>query len=284
MTELSEEARRILDEGAEAALAEGSSGDANWAALTARVAAAPPPGPLPSPNRVTLGAVGKLVLLSALVLGGVAGGVALGGVAGGGEAASEPSSRTDAETIEPAPASVGVEAERRELGDGAEGRERAEAPATGPNDADPDDAAAREAAASSDLEARASDGASTEPTGEGEAPAKRPTSARSSRSSSKRAGTIDDVDELAEEERLVSAARRELQRDPAAALRRLDTYDARYPHGVLAQEAAATRILALCQLGRRDQGDRLAADFARRWPDAPALARVRGACREPEAP
>lgn len=41
--------------------------------------------------------------------------------------------------------------------------------------------------------------------------------------------------------------------DPAAALERLDTYRADFPHGILEKEATSARIEGLLMLGRRDE-------------------------------
>jgi hypothetical protein len=270
MTELSQQARQILDQGAAAALPPPAVGDANWAALTARIAAAPaepgtgddpgsdnprsdPLGPgTPGAGQLATAAgklalAGKLGIAAALVLGGA---VAL-------RSATRPPDHAPS-TAPPSPAS----------------RPGAEDVAAPPRsdaevDRDPSTVTAHLAASTDEPPPPRSPATASAPTPP-RASAPSPSSPRPDASG---------PDDLADEERLVSAARRDLDRDPAAALRRLDEYRRRFRAGVLAQEAAATRVLALCRLGRRDEGARLADEFARTWPDAPALARVQAACR-----
>jgi hypothetical protein len=65
---------------------------------------------------------------------------------------------------------------------------------------------------------------------------------------------------------------------PAEALALLDRQDALYPAGALAQERAAARVLALCELGQVGAGRAAAQAFEQRWPRSPLLGRVRTAC------
>ena len=65
---------------------------------------------------------------------------------------------------------------------------------------------------------------------------------------------------------------------PAEALALLDQQDALYPAGALAQERAAARVLALCQLGNVAAGRTAARAFEQQWPRSPLLGRVRTAC------
>ena len=72
---------------------------------------------------------------------------------------------------------------------------------------------------------------------------------------------------LAAEGALLNRARTDLARgDAAAALAALATHRARYPHGPLAEEAGALRVLALCRLGRPRAARGAAARFYARWP------------------
>jgi hypothetical protein len=77
---------------------------------------------------------------------------------------------------------------------------------------------------------------------------------------------------------------RELQRalrsgDAHGALALLDREDQQHRAGVLQEERAAARVLALCQLGEVALAHAEAARFERRWPRSALLARVRSACR-----
>jgi hypothetical protein len=89
---------------------------------------------------------------------------------------------------------------------------------------------------------------------------------------------------LGAEAALLQSAERALRdHDGARALALLDEHARRFPDGVLLVEAEAARAIATCDTGDRDQGSRLAADFARRWADAPVVARVLAACRTPRS-
>jgi hypothetical protein len=84
---------------------------------------------------------------------------------------------------------------------------------------------------------------------------------------------------LSLELRALEPARRAIRAgDAAAALEALDGYAARFPAGVLAQEATVLRIEAL--LARGDAGDRARAErwadeLAARYPDSPHVVRAR---------
>jgi outer membrane protein assembly factor BamD (BamD/ComL family) len=62
------------------------------------------------------------------------------------------------------------------------------------------------------------------------------------------------------------------------ALAALDEHARNFPSGVLAEDRAAQRVLALCALGRadlaREEGERFTADYSR----SPHVAVVRGSC------
>lgn len=90
---------------------------------------------------------------------------------------------------------------------------------------------------------------------------------------------VDPAPSLADEVRLVAAARASLRAgDGVAALRELDAHAQRFPHGALEVEATAMRILALCAADRRDEARAL----ARRWlplaARSPTAASVRRSC------
>jgi hypothetical protein len=63
------------------------------------------------------------------------------------------------------------------------------------------------------------------------------------------------------------------------ALGKLDSYDRRFPGGMLRPEAEAARVLALCAAGKVERARSAAARFALRFPSSPALARVQAACK-----
>ncbi|MFO0608392.1 MAG: hypothetical protein U0324_34820 [Polyangiales bacterium] len=65
------------------------------------------------------------------------------------------------------------------------------------------------------------------------------------------------------------------------ALSLLDEYAAAHPAGVLRQEAAAQRVLALCARGRDAEARAVAADLLREAPRSPAATRVRASCAAP---
>jgi hypothetical protein len=81
--------------------------------------------------------------------------------------------------------------------------------------------------------------------------------------------TTDTPDPLAAELALLEAARAALLADdPHTALEQLTRHRRRFPDGALAQEAATTRIDALCRQNNLDAAQREAEAFARRWPRA----------------
>jgi len=84
---------------------------------------------------------------------------------------------------------------------------------------------------------------------------------------------------LAAEARRLEAAQTALNEGNAtAALVELDYYERDHARGVLSEEAAATRVLALCAAGRVAEARRAAGQFVARFPGSPLLARVRGSC------
>lgn len=84
---------------------------------------------------------------------------------------------------------------------------------------------------------------------------------------------------MARELELVRSAQTALESgDAPGALAVLDRYQREFSSGMLAQEAATVRILALCGAGRTDEGLALAQRFLRAQPGSPFARRVRTAC------
>lgn len=65
----------------------------------------------------------------------------------------------------------------------------------------------------------------------------------------------------------------------AAALGKLESYDRRFPTGMLRAEADAARVFALCGAGRVEKARAAATRFVQRYPSSPAAARVQAACK-----
>jgi outer membrane protein assembly factor BamD (BamD/ComL family) len=63
------------------------------------------------------------------------------------------------------------------------------------------------------------------------------------------------------------------------ALAKLESYDRRFPAGMLRSEADAARVFALCSAGRVEKARAAAARFVQRYPSAPVTARVQAACK-----
>ena len=63
------------------------------------------------------------------------------------------------------------------------------------------------------------------------------------------------------------------------ALAKLESYDRRFPAGMLRAEADAARVFALCAAGRVDKARVAATRFVQRYPSSPAAARVQAACK-----
>lgn len=82
--------------------------------------------------------------------------------------------------------------------------------------------------------------------------------------------------DVAEELRLVEDARKALRGgSPSACLTALQTYDATYPHGVLALEANVLRAEALVRSGRHKEGQALATRLLQATPSGPHASRLR---------
>jgi hypothetical protein len=92
-------------------------------------------------------------------------------------------------------------------------------------------------------------------------------------------GSVDRLRAETEALRLAQQALRD--KLPEQALRLLDEQDLRFRDGLLYQERAGARILALCQAGRVEEARTQADRFARRWPRSALLGRVRTACWAP---
>lgn len=91
------------------------------------------------------------------------------------------------------------------------------------------------------------------------------------------------IDQLREETEALRSAQQALRDGHAQqALTLLEVQDARFREGVLQQERAAARVLALCQAGSVTQARAQAESFERRWPRSPLIARVRFACWYPD--
>jgi len=93
-----------------------------------------------------------------------------------------------------------------------------------------------------------------------------------------------EVDGLADETELLRAAQAALARgDGKRALALLEGGERRFGNGVLKEERAALRVLALCDIGLGARARREATAFAAAHPRSPLLARVQSACVDPPA-
>jgi outer membrane protein assembly factor BamD (BamD/ComL family) len=66
--------------------------------------------------------------------------------------------------------------------------------------------------------------------------------------------------------------------DPASALALLAEHARRFPNGALGEEREATRVLALCALGRTAEARDAASRFFAAFPGGPQSGRVRASC------
>ncbi len=92
-------------------------------------------------------------------------------------------------------------------------------------------------------------------------------------------GTEDGLRAETEALRLAQQALRDKM--PQQVLRLLDEQDLRFRDGLLLQERAAARILALCQAGQAEEARAQALRFERLWPRSALLWRIRSACWAP---
>jgi hypothetical protein len=135
--------------------------------------------------------------------------------------------------------------------------------------------------ASTTAETPAADGEAAQPAGDSAVPAPAASRAGAKASGDARAkkpagsGTAS----LARERQLIAAANRALRDgDATGALRLLDRHAADFEDGVLVQERATARVLALCELGRVEAARAEAASLLARWPRSPHAARIRASC------
>jgi hypothetical protein len=95
--------------------------------------------------------------------------------------------------------------------------------------------------------------------------------------------SADEPGRLARETAALRAANEALRGGaPARALGLLDAFAKEFPGGVLTQEALATRVSALCALGRVSEARAVGTRFVQRYPRSPVAARVRGSCAMPK--
>jgi hypothetical protein len=93
------------------------------------------------------------------------------------------------------------------------------------------------------------------------------------------ASTVEQTSTLEVELALLRGAKKALDDgDATRALSLLDEHQRRFPAGVLVEERAATRVLALCAAGRTAEARSSATDFLARYPRSPSAPRVRASC------
>jgi hypothetical protein len=84
---------------------------------------------------------------------------------------------------------------------------------------------------------------------------------------------------LAVEMRLIETARAALSGgDARRALALLEEHEREYPAGALVEERRASKVFALCELGRRAEATRAAAEFLKTSPSSPLRGRVLDSC------
>lgn len=88
---------------------------------------------------------------------------------------------------------------------------------------------------------------------------------------------------LAAEMRLLETARAALSGgDARRALSLIQEHEREFPAGSLSEERRASKVFALCELGRRAEAARAAAEFLRTAPASPLRGRVLDSCAFPE--
>jgi hypothetical protein len=88
-----------------------------------------------------------------------------------------------------------------------------------------------------------------------------------------------DETRLEKERELVAASQRALADGrPTRALDVLDVHARTFPHGTMAEDRDALRVVALCAAGRTADAARERTKFFRRWPKSLHASRVRAAC------
>lgn len=96
---------------------------------------------------------------------------------------------------------------------------------------------------------------------------------------------VDDLPDIGAEASLIAAARRELAAGkPEQALERLAEHESGFASGMLSEERRALRVVALCNLGRRDEARQIADAFLREAPRSPLVPRIRKSCAFAGAP
>lgn len=85
---------------------------------------------------------------------------------------------------------------------------------------------------------------------------------------------------LADELRLLKAAHRSLRSDPSRSLELLEEHARRFPRGALLEERMAARVAALCALRRAEDARRQARELLAENPQSPYAARLREPCAE----
>ncbi len=98
----------------------------------------------------------------------------------------------------------------------------------------------------------------------------------------KRTATPVRADSIADELRVLQRAEKNLQQQQyAKALASLDEHQRRFGEsGQLVPEVTASRVTALCGLGRREAARKLKQSFLSKWPRSPLRARVLAACED----
>jgi hypothetical protein len=107
-----------------------------------------------------------------------------------------------------------------------------------------------------------------------------PTRARKPRASAPAvAPTTEGESKLERERELVSFAQRATAEGSySRALDLLDEHASVFPHGAMAEDRDALRVVALCRAKRFADAERRRTQFFRRWPKSLHASRVRGAC------
>lgn len=244
-----EETRSLLRTYGEANTPSPQARERAWASLAAATAAPTGPGAPPAPTSALGWKLG--IALGALAVGGVALVLGLrGGAAPSSDSAPAASASTSAASGPPPTApTVSSLVQRQEEPPVAEPPgERVEAPSGEASPSSPRTIAAPRARERAEASA------------DGDAPAEPAT--------------------LGEELRLLRLARSSLSAgDSDAALRALQDHEARFPAGVLAAERDVTRVLVLCETGRRAEARALASGRG-----APAMARALTRCESEPQP
>jgi hypothetical protein len=90
---------------------------------------------------------------------------------------------------------------------------------------------------------------------------------------------IVDASGLERERNIVAASQRALADGrPSRALDLLDQHARTFPHGAMAEDRDALRVVALCAAGRTEDAEKQRTKFFRRWPKSLHASRVRTAC------